>query len=127
MATRILVAEDDRATRRMIARALRKQGYEVTAVDNGDDAHRIIMESEPDLVLLDVMMPGRNGLDICNQMKADSVLRNIPVLILTCLTAESQENDDYWRNKTAADDFLSKPFTVEELLERVRRLLPPAT
>jgi len=106
-----------------MVRALRRKGYEVVAVDNGDDAHRFIWESPPDLVLLDIMMPGRNGLDICSQMKADSVLRNIPVIILTCLTSDSTEDDAYWKEKTAADDFLSKPCALDLLIQRVERLL----
>jgi len=123
MRARILVAEDDRATRRAIVKALSRQGYEVEAVDNGNDADREIRQSPPDLVLLDVMLPGKNGLDICTFMKSDSTLKSIPVIILTCLTADSPENDGYWRERTAADDFLSKPFPVSELVRRVDRLL----
>jgi len=123
MSARILVAEDDRATRRAIVKALHRQGYKVEAVDNGDDAERKIRESPPDLVLLDVMLPGKNGLDICTYMKSDSALKNIPVIILTCLTADSPENDQYWRERTAADDFLSKPFSISELVRSVERLL----
>ena len=77
----------------------------------------------PDLVMLDVMMPKKNGLEICYELKNDPKTVHLPVLILTATTQTSQKTDDYWRVRSRADDFISKPFKSADLLARIEKLL----
>ena len=119
----ILVLEDDATMRRVIVTALRREGYVVYEEENGLEGDRRIRALKPDLVLLDVMLPGKTGLDICEELKRDPELKTIPVLLMTCLTTESKQDDSYWRAETGADDFITKPFPIGELLRRVQRML----
>lgn len=119
----ILVLEDDSTMRRMIVAALRREGYVVYEEENGLEGDRRIRALKPDLVLLDVMLPGKTGLDICEELKRDPQFKTIPVLLMTCLTTESKQDDSYWRQETGADDFITKPFPIGELLRRVQRIL----
>ena len=119
----IMVVEDDPGMRRMMVAALRHSGYMVHEEENGVEADRRIRALKPDLVLLDVMLPGKTGLDICQDLKQDAELSRIPILMMTCLTSESKHEDGYWKKETGADDFITKPFPVGELLRRVTRML----
>jgi two-component system alkaline phosphatase synthesis response regulator PhoP len=123
MGKQVLVLEDDVTMRRVIVTALRREGYIVYEEENGIEGDRRIRALKPDLVLLDVMLPGKTGLDICEDLKRDPDLKKIPVLLMTCLTTESKQDDSYWRQETGADDFITKPFPIGELLRRVQRML----
>lgn len=118
----VMVVDDDPALRHIMVTALRKAGYEVSSEENGKEADERIRKVRPDLVLLDVMMPGKNGLDVCRELKENPQYNDIPILMLTCLTEDSERNDDFWRNETGADDFITKPFPIGELLRRVENL-----
>lgn len=122
-AKQILVLEDDSVLRRIIVTALRREGYIVYEEENGIEGERRIRALKPDLVLLDVMLPGKTGLDISQELKRDEQLKSIPIMLMTCLTTESKQDDNYWRRETGADDFITKPFPVGELLRRVQRIL----
>lgn len=122
-AKQILVLEDDVSMRRVIVAALRREGYIVYEEGNGVDGDRRIRTIKPDLVLADVMLPGKSGLDICQELKKDPNLKKIPVILMTCLTTESKYDDVYWKDETGADDFITKPFPLGELLRRVQRAL----
>ena len=122
---RIVIVEDDRAFCRVMEQALRKQGYEVVAADSGTDGEAKIRELLPDLAILDVMTPGKNGLDLCQDLKKSEEYRDIPILMMTCMTEESEKDDNYWREQTGADDFITKPFPMGELVRRVRSILAP--
>jgi DNA-binding response OmpR family regulator len=119
----VLVVEDDPGLRRVMVSALRHEGYIVHEEENGQEAERRIRALKPALVLLDVMLPGKTGLDICADLKQDPEFKKIPILMMTCLTGESKHEDDYWKNETGADDFITKPFPVGEMLRRVSRML----
>jgi two-component system response regulator MprA len=124
-ARRILVVDDDPMVATTIQRVLRPEGYDVEVALGGAAALDRAREQRPDLVVLDLMMPGIDGLEVCRQLRASG---NLPILMLT---ARSGTADRVRGLDTGADDYLVKPFAYAELLARVRALLrrtpPPAT
>jgi CheY-like chemotaxis protein len=118
--SRILVVDDLPQNLELVEAHLGTLGHTVATASNGVDALRMIQENAPHLILLDVMMPGLDGYEVCRRLKADESTAFIPVLILTALSAP----DEIGRAMEAgADDFLQKPFSRLELLIRVRSLL----
>jgi class 3 adenylate cyclase len=116
---RVLVVEDDPDMARLFALMLATAGMEVEMAHDGDAALRDIMSSPPDLVLLDVMLPGTSGFDICERLKAHPSTALVPVVLVTAL----EDRDSRVRGiEAGADDFLSKPVNREELLARVKTL-----
>ena len=115
---RLLIIEDDRAIALGLRVNLRKEGHEVTLVQDGETGLRLALEPEVDLVLLDVMLPSRNGYDILKELRQ----RGSTVSVLM-LTAKGMEGDKILGLKLGADDYLAKPFGLGELLARVEALL----
>lgn len=120
MAASILVVEDEEALSALLDYNLRKEGFAVQVASDGDEAMLALDEGQPDLVLLDWMLPGLSGIEICRRIRARSELRDMPVIMLT---ARGEEADRIRGLDTGADDYLSKPFSVPELVARVRALL----
>jgi two-component system response regulator MprA len=116
--TRLLLVEDEPALARGLADNFRAEGYEVRVVGRGDQVVAALRESRPDLVVLDVMLPGRSGLDVLRDLRAGGDA--LPVLMLT---AKGDVVDRVVGLELGADDYLPKPFAVRELLARVRALL----
>jgi twitching motility two-component system response regulator PilH len=121
----VLIAEDSAAIRSILAFLLRGRGLEVIECANGDDALERIRLSPPDMVILDVMMPGKSGFDVCRALKGSDATKAIPVMILTSVTQGTGKSDEHWKALSGADEFLTKPFKAVELLSRVDRLLEP--
>jgi len=115
---RILIAEDDRAVRESLLRALQLEGYTVAAANNGAEALDAVRQAEPDVLLLDVSMPLVDGLTVCRVLRSEE--NQLPVLMLT---ARTETSDRVAGLDAGADDYLSKPFDLDELLARVRALL----
>lgn len=115
---RILVADDDPAVRESLRRSLSFNGYQVTLASDGTEALTAAADPAPDLVLLDVNMPGVDGLEVCRRIRASG--SDVPVLILT---ARVEVGDRVLGLDAGADDYLPKPFALEELLARIRALL----
>jgi two-component system, OmpR family, response regulator MprA len=115
---RILVVEDDRSVRDALDRALRAQGYEVVTADDGLAALAAVARHDPDLVVLDLGLPGVDGLSVCRRLRDDGDDR--PVLVLT---ARAGVDDRVTGLDVGADDYLVKPFALDELLARIRALL----
>ena len=115
---KLLIAEDDRAARDALARALELEGYAVDAVADGALALEAINSEQPDLLLLDVMMPTVDGLAVCRKIRADG--NDLPILILT---ARTETSDRVVGLDAGADDYLPKPYVLDELLARIRALL----
>lgn len=117
MVNRILLVDDDPAVRSSLRRALALEGYEVLTAENGEAALVLSGEIEPDVIVLDVMLPGMDGLEVCEQLRSGS---STPILMLT---AKDTVLDRVAGLDRGADDYLVKPFAVDELLARVRALL----
>jgi DNA-binding response OmpR family regulator len=115
---RLLVVEDDDALRTLLARRFEDAGYAVETAATGPDALAAAAASVPDLVLLDVMLPGLDGLDVCRRLRADHAL--LPILLLT---ARADELDRVVGLEVGADDYITKPFSVQEVVARVRAAL----
>ncbi len=116
-AKRILLAEDEVALRDFISRNLHARGFEVLEASNGLEAMALWEREDPHLLILDIMMPRMDGLEVCKRVREHSA---VPIIVLTALDAES---DKVTALDLGADDYLTKPFGVEELLARVRAVL----
>ena len=114
---RILVVDDEASITEFVSYNLRKEGYEVAVAENGDDALALAHESTFDLVVLDVMLPGIDGYEVCRRLRAES---SVPVLFLS---ARDTELDKVVGLEIGGDDYLAKPFGVRELQARVKALL----
>src|SRR5712692_11173945 len=119
-AATILVADDNWANLELLSQLLQDQGYRVVCVVDGEQAIEALLPEQIDLALLDVVMPGRTGFDICRAIKSNAETRLIPVVLVTSLT---DTGDRIQGIECGADDFLNKPINREELLARVRSLL----
>lgn len=117
MGSKILVIDDDQKVSTMIRRGLTFEGYNVTVANNGREGLLQILEQEPDLVILDVMMPGIDGMEVCRRIRKDG---DIPILMVT---GRDSVADRVKGLETGADDYLIKPFAFEELVARVKALL----
>lgn len=118
MSKRIVVVEDDPHIRLGLVEALTGEGYEVSECRDGGQALAMIRQRQPDLVILDIMLPRRNGYDICRDLRSEK--NAVPILMLT---AKSQETDKVIGLELGADDYVTKPFGLRELLARVHALL----
>ncbi len=117
---KILVVEDDDIVARTIERCLRSGEFRVTLAASGVEGLQTARRTPPDLVILDVIMPGMDGYTVCREMRADPILKDVPVLFLT---AKAKDEDKITGLTAGADDYLSKPFNLDELILRVRAIL----
>ncbi|MBT8399436.1 MAG: response regulator transcription factor [Rhodothermia bacterium] len=114
----ILLVEDDPELSSLVSTRLRDSGYEVRTAETGVEALEAVADRTPDLVLLDIMIPEVDGLDVCRRLRADH-----PLLYIIMLTAKAQEIDRVVGLEVGADDYVTKPFSLEELVARVRSAL----
>jgi len=116
----ILIVEDEPAQMELISYNLQAQGFQILQANNGDDALTLVAEVLPDLIVLDWMLPGVSGIEVCRQIKKQKNTGKIPVIMLT---ARGEEADRVRGLDTGADDYVVKPYSVNELVARVRALL----
>ncbi|KYH35942.1 transcriptional regulatory protein WalR [Clostridium tepidiprofundi DSM 19306] len=116
----ILIVDDEEHIQELIKFNLERNGYKVICANNGVDALRIIKDKVPQLVLLDLMLPGIDGYDVCKEIRKDSTISSIPIIMIT---AKSEEFDKILGLELGADDYITKPFSVRELIARVKALL----
>lgn len=121
---RILIVEDDGDIAALMHRYLEKGGFSVDVRTSGDEAMRHVAEQPPDLLVLDVMLPGMSGLDICRAVRANERTADIPIIMVT---ARAEESERIGGLDIGADDYLAKPFSPGELVARVRALLRRTT
>jgi two-component system phosphate regulon response regulator PhoB len=120
MAGRILVVEDEEPISQLLAYNLGKEGFAVTVAADAEEALVAVEESRPDLALVDWMLPGVSGIELCRQLRARPATREIPVIMLT---ARGEEEDRVRGLDVGADDYVTKPFSMSELAARIRAVL----
>ncbi len=120
MREKILVVEDEKDIARMLEYNLEKEGFRVLSASDGEDALDLAGRERPDLVILDLMLPGIDGLEVCKTLKGESKTSLIPVIMLT---AKSQESDKIVGLELGADDYVTKPFSPRELIARIKAVL----
>jgi twitching motility two-component system response regulator PilH len=118
--SKILIVEDSITEREFFRKVLATSGYDVVTVENGEKAVEKIKSEKFDLVLLDVVMPGKNGFQICRDIKKDEFSKDIPVILIT---SKGQESDKFWGMKQGADEYIVKPVTEDQLLGVVKRFV----
>ena len=116
----ILIVEDEEDILELVRYNLAREGYRVTSLTSGEEALKAVRKSPPDLVLLDLMLPGMDGLEICKILKGDPQTRHIPIVMLT---AKSEDSDIVTGLEIGADDYITKPFSPKVLIARIRTVL----
>lgn len=117
---KILIVDDEASIREMIAVALEMAGYECLEADNAQQAHAIVVDELPQLILLDWMMPGSSGIEFARRLKRDDMTAEIPIIILT---AKGEEDNKIQGLEAGADDYITKPFSPRELVARLKAVL----
>jgi len=117
---KILIVDDESAIRDMLRVALEMAEYQVLEASNAQDAHSIIIDEKPDLILLDWMMPGTSGIELARRLKRDEVTSATPIIMLT---AKGEEDNKIQGLEVGADDYITKPFSPRELVARLKAVL----
>ena len=120
MSAHIFVVEDEKPILTLLTYNLEKEGYKVSSSSNGEEALSLIKEKKPDLVLLDWMLPDLSGIKICQYLKQDEKVKNMPIIMLT---AKGEEEDKVKGLESGVDDYITKPFGFNELMARIKALL----
>jgi two-component system phosphate regulon response regulator PhoB len=116
---RILIIEDERGLTDVLTYNLQREGYDTIVAHDGQEGLRKAQMQLPDVILLDLMLPGLDGLDVCRELRAGERTRNVPILMLT---AKAEETDQVVGFSMGADDYVTKPFSVKVLLQRIKAL-----
>jgi CheY-like chemotaxis protein len=119
----VLIADDDETIRAVLKIVLERKGFSVSTARDGRDALDEITRRRPDLILLDLKMPRLNGYQLVAQLKSDENLKTIPIIVITAQSRESDREDAEWARRMGAEGFLTKPFTPDELGERVEEII----
>ena len=117
---RIFVVEDDADIAELVAHHLRREGFEIEVFHSGSDVMELVRQQPPDLVVLDLMLPGLSGFEICRMMRGEAAIATVPIIMLT---ARTEEEDRVHGLELGADDYLTKPFSPRELTARIRAVL----
>jgi DNA-binding response OmpR family regulator len=114
----ILIVEDSPTDRKIAESVCAENGYQVVALAEGDKVIEIASEKQPNLILLDVILPNKNGFQICRQLKNTPETKDIKVIIVS---SKDQASDKFWGMKQGADDYITKPYSEEDLLAAIRK------
>ena len=117
---KILIVDDEDHIRELLKFNLEKSGYNVYMANDGVEGLRLAREKQVDLILLDLMLPGMDGFEVCKEIRKDNIISNVPIIMLT---AKSEEIDKILGLELGADDYMTKPFSVRELSARIKALL----
>lgn len=117
---KILIADDSLAELQIFQQALSSTGHTIVTVMDGEAAEEKVKGEKIDLVILDVIMPKKNGFQVCRDIKTNDQYKNIPVIMVT---SKDQESDKFWGMKQGADEYLTKPFKPEDLLKAVKKYI----
>jgi DNA-binding response OmpR family regulator len=116
----ILVIDDDEIVARSVELSLRHDGFQVSVAHSGVEGLKLARRESPDLIILDILMPGMDGYQVCRELRQDPMLGDVPVLLLT---AKGKDEDKIEGFRAGADDYLTKPFNIDELILRVKAIL----
>ncbi|MGX1197537.1 two-component system phosphate regulon response regulator PhoB [Parvibaculum sp. MBR-TMA-1.3b-4.2] len=116
----VLIVEDEEALSTLLQYNLDKEGYRILSASDGEEAAMMVRETTPDLVLLDWMLPGLSGIELCRRLRGRPETRNLPIIMIT---ARGEESDRIRGLDTGADDYVTKPFSMTELLARIRAVM----
>ena len=116
----VLIVDDEAAIREMISAALQMAGYRCLEADNAQNAHAIVVDHQPDIILLDWMMPDVSGIELARRLKRETAYADIPIIMLT---ARSEEDNKIQGLEAGADDYITKPFSPRELIARLKAVL----
>ena len=114
---KILLVDDSKTELHVLSELLTKKGYQVKTAENGEEAMRRLQEEKPDLILMDVVMPGQNGFQLTRAITRDPLFANVPVIICT---SKNQETDRVWGMRQGARDYVVKPVNPDELLSKIK-------
>ena len=117
---RILIVDDEAPIREMLRLALEMADYQCFEAENAQQAHALVIDEQPDLILLDWMMPGTSGIELARRLKKDSLTTDVPIIMLT---AKSEEDQKVLGLEAGADDYITKPFSPRELVARLKAVL----
>jgi two-component system alkaline phosphatase synthesis response regulator PhoP len=120
MKKRVLIIEDEAHIVELLTMALKQNNYQVSSLKSADQVISTILDFKPDCLLLDVMLPGKSGFDVCREVKTNQATANLPIILLT---AKAEENDKLLGFELGADDYITKPFGIKELFARIEALL----
>lgn len=120
MKEKILIVDDEKDIIKVLDYNLSKEGFKTTSAYTGEDALKSALKEPPGLIILDLMLPGMDGLEVCKALKKDTKTANIPIIMLT---AKTQESDKIVGLELGADDYITKPFSVRELIARVKAVM----
>jgi two-component system phosphate regulon response regulator PhoB len=116
----VLIIEDEEDIRELVNYNLSKEGYQITSAESGEEGLKTAKSKQPNLIVLDLMLPGMDGLEICKLLKADPKTQHIPIVMLT---AKGEESDVITGLELGADDYIAKPFSPKVLVARIRMIL----
>lgn len=117
---KVLIADDEHNIRHILDFSLHSEGFDVVAATNGEDAFALAVNEKPDLIILDVMMPGQGGIETCRQIKADERISDIPVILLTARASRQNREEG---QAAGADDYITKPFSPQKVIQAVQNFL----
>ncbi len=120
MKTKVIIVDDEKDILELVFYNLKKEGFEISTSTNGEDALKLIRDEKSDLIILDLMLPGIQGMDLCKILKSSEETSRIPIIMLT---AKNEEVDKVLGLEMGADDYITKPFSPRELIARVKAVL----
>lgn len=116
----ILVVDDSPTDRKIASSACESKGYQVATAEDGEQALKKAVELKPNLILLDVILPGKNGFQVCRQLKSSPDTQDVKIIMIT---SKSQDSDRFWGIKQGADGYLTKPFSEDELYDLLNQTI----
>ena len=121
MDKKILIVDDEKDTLAVLEKALTAEGYSIITADNGKDAIMLAKSKQPEIIMLDILMPGMDGAEVAARLKENPETKNIPVIFLTCLLSKKEQGEKEG-HVIKGYVFIAKPYSVEELLAQIERL-----
>jgi two-component system phosphate regulon response regulator PhoB len=124
---KVLVVDDEPRMRQLVSITLRNHGYRVFEAGNAEEALRAMEQEIPDAIVLDGMLPQKTGFELCSDLKGRPDTRQIPILLISGITQGVPGTTEAWKRRFLTDDYISKPFKLKDIVERVERLIEEAS